>query len=148
MRPDRRQLLVAGISMPMVMATQAFAEEGNSELSAARVAAVYRLCGCSPDAPNELHATVARFAEAFEGKVLQGLESNPRCCFWFEMIGQANPGDPGWFVVHHAGGSICYATDATQMSLAVDRLTEIATAADGLKYLPVGITTSFRSRTV
>jgi hypothetical protein len=146
--PDRRQMLVAGISVPMVMATRSFAEDANSELSTARVAAIYRLCGCSPDAGNELHATVARFAENFECKILQGLDSNPRCCFWFELIGQANPGDPGWFVVHHGGGSICYATDAAQMSLAVDRLTEIATTADGLKYLPVGMITSFQSRTV
>lgn len=147
MRPDRRQLLLAGISMPVVMATQSFAEDG-AEMPDAKVAAVYRLCGCSLDAPNEVHAAVAKFAGAFEGKVLKELESNPRCCFWFELIGQANPGEPGWFVVHHAGGSICFATDAAQMNLAVDRLTQIATAVDGLKCLPVGITTSFQSQTL
>jgi hypothetical protein len=148
MRPDRRQLLVAGISVPMVMATRSLAEDESTEVSTEEMVAVYRLCGCSPGSREVLQPILARFAETFQCTILQGVDSNPRCCFWLELIGQANPGDPGWFVVHHGGGSICYATDATQMGLAVDRLAEIAVTADGFKLLPAGITTSYPSRTV
>lgn len=146
--PDRRQLLVAGVSLPLAFAAGTLAEDGVADPTAVKFERVFPLCGCPPDVREKLHPILEHFVDTFGGVVLEGPNRNPRCCFWFELIGQANPGESGWFIVHHGGRSICYATDVKQMELAVDRLVEIAKLENGVKLLPVGITTSFPSRTV
>jgi len=146
--PDRRQLLLAGISLPMAAATGTLAEDINADPPSEKFDRVFPFCGCASSSREKLEPILERFVDTFGGTILQDTNRNPRCCFWFELIGRANPGEPGWFVVHHAGGSICYATDEKQVELAIDRLTEISKTVNGVKLLPVGITTSFPSRTV
>ena len=84
-----------------------------------------------------------RFAKRFGIKGILEQETNPRCCVWFEIVGRANPGSEGWFFVHHAGGSLCYATDEKQLDAAVTALIASADKPENNGQLPIGISTSF-----
>lgn len=107
------------------------------------LASVFRVCAYSKADEKAVRPAVRQFAEQFGCSILGPVDQNPRCCVWFELVGTANPGHPGWIFLHHSGGSICYATDAQQMRFAVERLVELMVEREGHAVLPEGVTTSF-----
>ena len=73
------------------------------------------------------------------------MEKNPVCCIWLEVTGWTpNPGEPGYFVINQAGGSIISASDEEQLQKAVERFKKsIRKSADGAE-VPLGMMSSYR----
>ena len=140
---SRRALI--SISAVTALASHAHGKEFTVDDS---LEAIFRLCAYPTKDAGDIKPIVERFADHFKCNVTGPSDHNPRCCVWFELIGESNPGSPGWIFLHQGGGSICYATDASQMRTAVDVLINMGVTRDGLHFLPTGVITSFPVRHV
>lgn len=69
---------------------------------------------------------------------------NPVCCFWVEINHwTAIPGQPGYVIVIHPGGSTLHASDLGQAREAVEFIEKHRRVIDGKVWLPLGVSTNF-----
>ena len=137
-------LMAGTVTFPSAISANEF--ESTAEVS--EWSSVFPLCSCSTNQDNILKFLIVEFAEFFNCKLLNGLESNPRCCVWFQIVGAANPGSAGWHVWHQQGGTIITATDAEQMKDAIRELSRLSKKRNEQHSLPIGIITNFPVTTV
>jgi hypothetical protein len=134
---------VLSLSAAGVLSTQAI---GSTFVDNESYEPVHGLCAFNRPGDDQMRSVVDQFAKRFNCHVTQVLTPNPRCCVWFEIIGDTNPDGSGWLFLHQSGGSICYATDIAEMRNAIKSMSEMAITIDGRQSLPSGVTTSYPTR--
>jgi len=103
----------------------------------------FAIVGVSTSAGPAHRAAADKLAKAL-GYPLVVTDRNPVCCIWVDFgVPPANPGKPGYIILHQESGSLILASDQGALDQAIDRLISSSRTRDGKREVPEGLITTF-----